>query len=161
MGTLAIRTLFFILPSLLFLLFDSIIPSVSVSFKTQGESALPTRTSGGSRRGGRSQWYQVIGLSLFNIVLCIGIQSGVELLFTEVIGIRSALKVTTTLPMPWSILKDVGRTLVLREVCFIKFHCQRNRLTESRFSNTICTVSYSTPNLPIISANSTSPTSTR
>jgi hypothetical protein len=91
---------------------------VSVSFKIQGSQALPTRTGGGraSRRGGKSQWYKVVGLSLLNICLAIAIQAGVELLFTEVFGIRSALKITTTLPMPWSIVKDVGRGLVLREV---------------------------------------------
>lgn len=116
-GTLAIRGLFLLVPSLLFLLIDSIVPSLAVSFKSQGTQALPTRTAGGrGSRGGRSQWYQVVGLSLFNICLGIAIQAGVEQLFTEVLGFRSALKVTTTLPMPWSILKDVARGLVLREV---------------------------------------------
>lgn len=134
MGTLAIRILFFLLPSLLFLVFDSIIPSVAVNFKTQGTQALPTRTSGGSRRGGISQWYQVIGLSLFNICLGVGIQVGVELLFTQVIGTRSALKVTTTLPMPWSILQDVGKGLLLREVNFTNFKSKMSPLTQSRFS---------------------------
>jgi hypothetical protein len=38
------------------------------------------------------------------------------LLFTHVFKIRSALKITTTLPMPFSIAKDVVRGLVLREV---------------------------------------------
>lgn len=121
-GTLAIRILFFLLPSLLFLIFDSTIPSVAVNFKTQGTQALPTRRGSKSRKSGRSQWYHVIGLSLFNACLGVGIQSGVELLFTEVIGIRSALKVTTTLPMPWSILKGVGRSLVLREVLQYYMH---------------------------------------
>jgi Fatty acid hydroxylase len=101
-------------PSLFFLLFDSVIPSLSVEFKRQGVDGLPTR---GARRGGsRPQWYQVIGISLLNILLSVAIQAGVEVLFTEVFHIRSALKVTTTLPMPWSIAKDVIRGLLLREV---------------------------------------------
>lgn len=111
-GSLAIRILFFLVPSLFFFLFDSIIPSLSVSFKTQGDRGLPTR--GG--RGSKPQWYQIIGVSLLNILLSVAIQAGVELLFTEVFQIRSALKVTTTLPMPWSIAKDVLRGLLLREV---------------------------------------------
>lgn len=53
---------------------------------------------------------------MFNILLGVGLQAGVELLFTEVFGIRSALKIATTLPMPWSIFKEVGRGLVMREV---------------------------------------------
>lgn len=118
-GTLAIRTLFFLVPSLLFLLFDSIIPSLAVGMKTQGSAALPTRTGGVrvKRRGGSTPpVLQVLGLSLFNICLGVVIQSAIELLFTEVLRIRSALKVSTTLPMPWSIFKDVVRGLLLREV---------------------------------------------
>lgn len=120
-ATLAVRILFSLLPSLLFLLFDSALPSLAVGIKRQGAPALPTRTGGvsGTRRGGsRPQWYQVVALSLFNICLGVAIQAGVELLFTEVLQIRSALKITTTLPMPWSIAKDVVRSLLLREVWF-------------------------------------------
>lgn len=58
----------------------------------------------------------MIGLSLFNICLGVAIQAGVEMLFTEVLNIRSALKVTTALPMPWGLAKDVVRGLLLREV---------------------------------------------
>jgi hypothetical protein len=87
--------------------------------KRQGAPALPTRTGGvqGTRRGGgRPEWYSVLGLSLLNVFLGVAIQAGVEFLFTEVLGIRSALKVTTTLPMPWSIAKEIVRSLLLREV---------------------------------------------
>ncbi|TVY51365.1 hypothetical protein LCER1_G005883, partial [Lachnellula cervina] len=116
-GTLAIRAVFFLLPSLLFLLFDSILPSVIVNIKTQGEAALPTRSGGGrsSRKGGTPPWYFVIGVSLINILLSVALQTGIELLFTQILHIRSALQVTTTLPMPWSIAKYVLRSLFLRE----------------------------------------------
>ena len=118
-GTLAVRALFFLIPSILFLVFDSAIPSLAVGIKTQGAEALPTRTGGTTRskkRGKKPQWFQVIGLSIFNIFLGVGIQAGVEYLLTEVFHIRSALKVTTTMPMPWSIAKDLLRGLLLREV---------------------------------------------
>jgi len=117
-GTLGIRIIFWLVPSILFILFDSIIPSLAVGIKSQGGNALPTRTGGVqvSRRNARPQWYTVIGLSLFNICLGVAVQAGVELLFTEVFSIRSALKVTTTLPMPWGLAKDVVRCLLLREV---------------------------------------------
>lgn len=118
-GTLAVRLVFFVIPSAFFLLFDTILPSLAVGIKRQGAPALPTRTGGvaGARRGdGRPQWYQIIGLSLFNLCLAITIQAGIEILFTDVFQIRSALKVTTALPMPWSIAKDMLRALLLREV---------------------------------------------
>ncbi|KAH6678132.1 hypothetical protein B0J14DRAFT_581989 [Halenospora varia] len=112
LSTLAIRTIFFLIPSLLFLAFDTIIPSLAINIKTQGEAGLPTRN--GRRKG--PFWYQVAALSIFNILLSEGIQAGVELLLTEGLGIRSALQVTTTLPMPWSLAKYVLRNLVLREI---------------------------------------------
>ncbi|TVY15905.1 hypothetical protein LARI1_G004744 [Lachnellula arida] len=123
-GTLAIRAMFFLLPSLLFLLFDSILPSVMVNIKTQGEAALPTRSGGArsSRKGGTPPWYFVIGLSLINILLGVALQVGIELLFTQVLHIRSALQVTTTLPMPWSIAKYVLRSLFLREILQYYIH---------------------------------------
>ena len=101
-GTLGVRTLFFIAPSLIFLLFDSIIPSLAVGLKKQAAPALPTRTGGarGARRGGsRPEWYSVLGISLFNIGLGVAVQAGVEVLFTDMLGIRSALKVVRLTPI--------------------------------------------------------------
>jgi len=122
-GTLAIRTIFFLLPSILFLIFDSVIPSLAVGIKRQGELALPTRADGTkSARKGGPQWYRVIGLSIFNILLGTAIQAGFELLFTNVPHWRSALQVTTTLPLPWSIGKHIIRALVLREVLQYYIH---------------------------------------
>lgn len=123
LGTLAIRTLFFLIPSLLFLLFDTIIPSLAVGIKIQGAAGLPTRTGGLSRPrrgGGRPEWYTVLGLSILNICLGAAFQVGVELILTKVLGYKSALRVATTLPMPWSIVKEVVRGLLLREV-FLPF----------------------------------------
>ncbi|KAM3073252.1 hypothetical protein ACMFMG_008961 [Clarireedia jacksonii] len=115
-GTLGIRLVFYIIPSILFLLFDSVIPSLSVGIKRQGGRALPTRT-GGIRvsRSKAPQWYSVVGISLFNILLGVGIQAGIEALLTKVLHVRSALKITTTLPMPWSIAKDALKCLLMRE----------------------------------------------
>ncbi|KAL3427820.1 sterol desaturase family protein [Phlyctema vagabunda] len=125
LGTLGVRLLFFLIPSTLFLLFDTLLPSLTVGIKTQGASALPTRTGGrkvSRRSASRPEWYQVVGLSIFNVCLGAAIQAAVEVFFTEVLNIRSALKVTTTLPMPWSILKDIIRGLLLRETLQYYIH---------------------------------------
>jgi hypothetical protein len=118
-GILGVRVLFFLLPSSLSLVFDTIVPSLAVSIKTQGASALPTRTGSitRARRGAaRPEWYKVIGLSMFNFCMGIAIQAGVEVLFTKLLHIRSALKIAITLPMPWSIAKDIVKAFILREV---------------------------------------------
>jgi hypothetical protein len=120
-GTLAVRTLFFVLPSTLFFLFDSILPGVSVSLKTQGDAALPIRKAGGRVKGKkaraeRDQWWMVIGWSIANLLLGVGMQIGLEWIWTRVSGMRSALKVTTFVPLPWTIAKDVFIGLCMREV---------------------------------------------
>ncbi|CAL3963791.1 unnamed protein product [Diplocarpon coronariae] len=124
-GTLAVRALFFLVPSILFLIFDSVIPSLAVGIKIQGAPALPTRTGGvrGKRKSRRSPpWFQVAGLSVFNICFGVAIQAAIEGLLTNVLHVRSALRIITTLPMPWSIFKDVARGLVLREVIQYYIH---------------------------------------
>ncbi|KAI9774464.1 MAG: hypothetical protein M1835_006036 [Candelina submexicana] len=108
-GTLAIRFLFFVLPSTLFLAFDSAIPSLAANLKAQGDVALPTKKRG-------SKIYTVVGISALNLVLGVALQAAVETLFTQVIGIRSALRITTTLPTPWGIAMNLLKGFVLREV---------------------------------------------
>lgn len=147
-GILVVRLFFFLAPALLFLLFDSIVPSLAVGLKTQDAPALPTRTGsihGAKKSKRRPQWYSVLGISLLNICLSIALQAAVELLFTKALKIRSALKITTTLPMPWSIAKDVTRGLVLREVSLHDIY-EEYPLTMYRFYNTIYTASSSTQN---------------
>ncbi|KAG4026500.1 hypothetical protein MFRU_040g00580 [Monilinia fructicola] len=116
-GTLGIRLIFFIMPSILFLLFDSIIPTLSVGLKRQGKKALPTRTGGIKVSKAKTpKWYAVVGISLLNIVLGIGFQAGLEMFLTSIVRGKNALRVTTTLPMPWSIAKDIFKCLLAREV---------------------------------------------
>ena len=143
------RVLFFVAPSLILLLFDTLVPTLAVQMKTQGAAALPTRTGGlrVSKSRSKPPWYSVIGLSLFNVCLGVAIQAGVELFFTAVLNIRSALKVTTTLPMPWSIAKDVARGLILREVKPLYLYYKsvesvpsQSQLTSYRSSSTTRTV---------------------
>ncbi len=118
-GTLSIRTFFYILPSLFFILFDTLLPSASSSLKALGSTALPLRTND---RASTLRLLRTIGWSLFNALLGITIQSTVEILFTRALSVRSALRVTTTLPMPWGIAKDLFRGYILREILTYTLH---------------------------------------
>jgi hypothetical protein len=51
-----------------------------------------------------------------NVVLSVAIQTGIEWLLTSVLHVRSALKISTSLPLPWAIIKDVARGFLMREV---------------------------------------------
>ncbi|EXJ92640.1 hypothetical protein A1O3_01192 [Capronia epimyces CBS 606.96] len=118
-ATLAVRVIFYILPSALFLLFDALLPSAAEGLKTLGDSALPFKQVSRQRA---LRMLRVLGWSLFNILLGVLIQALVELLFTRVLVIRSALRVTTTLPLPFGILKDLARGYLVREVITYTLH---------------------------------------
>ena len=111
-GTLAIRLLFYVLPSLGFLAFDSFAPKFAAGIKEHGETALPL--SGGPHK--RARWWKIAAVSVGNVLLGVLLQTGIELLFTQILHIRSALKITTSIPLPWSIALDLVKGLLLREV---------------------------------------------
>lgn len=112
-GTAAVRLLFFLLPSLLFFLFDILTPSAAVVVKAQGEAGLPA----GSKRGKvRMKDLKVAGWAMLNIGLSFAAQAAIEEVRTELFGMRSALRVSMKLPMPWEMVKDLLRGLLAREV---------------------------------------------
>ena len=112
-GTLAIRVLFYILPSLAFLAFDSAAPKVAAGIKEHGNDALPLSDE---PRGKKDRWWKITLVSIGNVLLGVALQSGIELLCTQVLHVRSALKITTAIPLPWSIAFDLVKGLLLREV---------------------------------------------
>ncbi|KAK8212387.1 hypothetical protein IWZ01DRAFT_433288 [Phyllosticta capitalensis] len=109
LGTLAVRTIFFLLPALASLLFDTAVPSLAVAIKAQGQVGLPGRL--GARR-----LLRLVGWSVFNILLGIALHLAIELLATKVLRIRGALRVAKTLPAPYEIAKNVGGAFVLRGI---------------------------------------------
>lgn len=113
-GTLAVRLLFYLSPSLLFFLFDVLTPSAAVVIKAQGETGLPA----GSKRGKTGmKEAKVAGWAVLNLVLSIAAQACIEYVLTKVFGLRSALKISMRLPLPWGIVKDLVRGFLVREVC--------------------------------------------
>lgn len=132
-GTLAVRIFFHILPSLFFVTFDILLPSAAENFKALGDAALPFKDA--SRKQAIRQ-LRILGWSIFNILLSVAVQAYVEILFTRVLLIRSALRVTTTLPMPFGILKDLAKGYLVREILGYVFHRyilheQRNSLSRA------------------------------
>lgn len=113
-GTVAVRLAFYLFPSLLFFLFDIFMPSGAAVLKAQGHAGLPAGKRG---KTGRRE-AKVAAWSVFNLMLGIGVQGLVELGLTRVLGWKSALKVSTRLPMPWAIVMDLIRGLLGREVGF-------------------------------------------
>ncbi|KAF2103177.1 hypothetical protein NA57DRAFT_52707 [Rhizodiscina lignyota] len=135
-GTLMSRTVFYLAPALFFLLIDALIPSVAVNLKAHGEVSLPGRL-GGKRLA------KVVGVSLLNLSLGIALQAGVELVL-KAFHIRSALKITTSLPLPWTMFMDIVWALGIRGILayyihrFILHGPSRNRLSPAHLHRTWC-----------------------
>jgi hypothetical protein len=116
-GPLFLRTLLYLLPSALFLLIDSSIPSLMVELKAQGEMGLP-----GRQRGGASKLRRVVGWSVFNVLLAVGLQAATEWLVTDVFKMKSLLLIKGSrwslnhLPNPWSLFKHAVVGLATRNV---------------------------------------------
>ncbi|KAF7513393.1 hypothetical protein GJ744_009814 [Endocarpon pusillum] len=112
-ATLAVRILFYIVPSTFFLLFDALLPGAAEGLKAMGSTGLPLKNAKRERSvmvGKRVLW------SLANLFQGVLLQAGVEVLLTRFLGTKSALKVTTSLPMPWGIFMDLLRGWVFREI---------------------------------------------
>lgn len=112
-GTLALRLLFFVIPSLFFLLFDILLPSLAVSIKHGGSGALPPRDPRALAK--------VLLLALINIVLETAIETGASLGLTTLLG-HTPFKTSTTLPLPFAIIKQLGWLYVSREVLAYYIH---------------------------------------
>jgi len=102
-----VRTIFFLLPALAFLAFDCAAPNVSKGIKAKGEKHLPSQLS-------RNKLVEVAAVATLNVLLSVALQGGLELFATKVLHLRSLLKVTAAVPLPWSTAKDVLRGLLLR-----------------------------------------------
>ncbi|KAJ6109244.1 hypothetical protein N7486_001478 [Penicillium sp. IBT 16267x] len=118
-GSAAVRVLFFMLPSLVFFLFDILTPSAAVLVKAQGEAGLPS----GKKKGKvRMRELKVAAWALFNVLLGTVLQAAVETLLVQGLGIRSAVKVSMRLPMPWEMGKGLILGLLIREVLTYYVH---------------------------------------
>ncbi|CAP65566.1 uncharacterized protein PODANS_6_10580 [Podospora anserina S mat+] len=106
-GTTAIRLVFWLIPSLLFLLFDNLIPSVARTIKHNGASALPPTDFKTLSR--------LLALALFNLALETAVEAGLSLGLSLLLK-QPVFRTSTTLPLPWQIAKQLALLFTLREI---------------------------------------------
>jgi len=136
---LFIRLTLYIFPSLIFLLFDIGVPSLSAEFKSQGQLGIATK-----QKGGKKKMWRVAGWSLLNVILNIAIQAAIEFLVTDVLRMRSLLQIKGSkwglnhLPYPWTMIKHAAMGLVARNASHTR-KVQQTWLISSRSFNTTST----------------------
>ena len=118
-GTFAVRALFYLLPSAVFLAFDGALPEIARGIKEHGEHALALGEAQGGLRG---RWWRVTLVSVGNVTGAVLLQVAIDAILSKVLGWRTAIKVTTTPPLPWNILKDLILGLLMRELLTYVLH---------------------------------------
>ncbi|KAF2154882.1 hypothetical protein K461DRAFT_276044 [Myriangium duriaei CBS 260.36] len=114
-GTLAVRILCFLLPSLVFLAFDYFLPGAAVSIKAGGRRQLPARL-------GQRKLVHVAAWSTFNVLLGVFISVVIEMLFTTLFGFRTTLRVTMAIPLPWTMALELLKAFAVRGVLHYVIH---------------------------------------
>ena len=128
---LVLRLSLYIIPSLIFLLFDIGVPSLAVEFKSQGQWGIPSNQKGGARAVRR-----VIAWSCANVLLTVALQAGIEFLITDILQMRSLLLIKGSkwglnhLPNPWTMVKHGIIGLVSRNVSYLDHIRPVNRANE-------------------------------
>ncbi|KAH8894215.1 sterol desaturase family [Thozetella sp. PMI_491] len=112
-GSFALRLVFWLIPSLVFLLFDTLLPSLAESIKYNGRSALPSRDG---RALGR-----LVLLAVINLLLETGAEAGISLGLATLLR-HPVFKTTSTLPLPWQMIKHIGLLFTLREILTYAIH---------------------------------------
>ncbi|KAK5675381.1 hypothetical protein LTS10_011823 [Elasticomyces elasticus] len=106
-GTLLVRLVCFLLPALATLAFDCGLPKFSNGIKARGSQQSPLNL-------GRTKLLEVVVVAIFNVLLAVGMQAGCEYVATEVLHVRSLLRITAAVPLPWTIAKDIIKGLLVR-----------------------------------------------
>lgn len=114
-GTIAVRAVCFVLPALAFLAFDLVLPKLSKNIKARGTSQLPGQL-------GQRQLITVVLVALANVSLSILSQAVLEFVITRVFSLRSIVKVTSVLPLPWTIVSDLLKGLACRGILGYLIH---------------------------------------
>ncbi|RPB00718.1 hypothetical protein L873DRAFT_1804821 [Choiromyces venosus 120613-1] len=105
-GTIITRVIFFWIPALFLSALDILLPSISAEWKI--------RTGGTLRFDVRAG--EMFAVAMGNMILSVGLQGGMEWILTEVMGRKSMLRVSGRVPLPWELVWDLVRGVVLREI---------------------------------------------
>ncbi|KAF4860302.1 hypothetical protein CGCSCA1_v015085 [Colletotrichum siamense] len=127
LGTLALRVFLWLFPSLLFLLFDTLLPSLSESIKTAGAAALPP-TNG-------PFLLKTLLLALVNLVLAAGLEGGVSLAWASYFH-EPLFRASTALPLPFQLVKHIALLIAAREVLTFYIHTRVLHSRGRRFTST-------------------------
>ncbi|CAG9986704.1 unnamed protein product [Clonostachys byssicola] len=89
-----LRIFLWLIPSLLFLAFDTLFPGLAASIKFAGAASLPRRP------------LRLLALAVFNMLLLTATEAGLTYAFHYATS-KPLFRTSTTLPLPWQVFKHV------------------------------------------------------
>jgi hypothetical protein len=116
-GTAVLRIAFWLLPSVVFLTFDTLLPSLAENIKYNGAAALPPRDA--------RLLAKLTSLALLNLALESTIQAAVSLGLATFLH-APVFRTSTTLPLPWQMIKHIALLYAGRE--FLTYYIHRHLL---------------------------------
>lgn len=114
-GTVAVRLICFLIPALAFLAFDLALPRLSKNVKARGSTQLPGRL-------GRGKVVEVALVAVGNALLAVLVQAALEFLVTHGLHLRSMVKVTSSVPLPWTIVIELLKGFAVRGIASYLVH---------------------------------------
>jgi hypothetical protein len=112
-GVATLRVIFWLLPSLLFLLLDTLVPSLAKDIKHGYSAALPPRDA--------ATLAGILALASANLILSLGVEFGASLGLATVLQ-TPVFRTSTTLPLPWQMVKHVAVLVAARELLTYSIH---------------------------------------
>lgn len=109
LALLALRLVLWLAPSLVFLAFDTLLPSLAEGIKFAGAASIPRRP------------LRLLGLAVFNMLLVTAVEGALSYGFTYVTR-QPLFRTSSTLPLPWQLFKHILALLTAREVLTYYIH---------------------------------------
>ncbi|KAK3989388.1 hypothetical protein QBC44DRAFT_396214 [Cladorrhinum sp. PSN332] len=156
-GTTAIHLALWLLPSIVFLLFDTLLPSLSETVKYSRRKSSSSSSSRTRPPRDAKAITKLISLAVFNLFLETALEGTLSYSLAFVIK-TPVFKTTTTLPLPWQMMKHIGLLFGMREA--IGYWIHRFLLHSSRLAIPVVNTTKSTrrnsriPKLPSIKSKS-------
>jgi len=112
LGSLAMRLIFYWIPTLLFTLFDTALPSLSGDLKMRHGPYIPAK---------EKAWIALIALT--NQLLATGLQCLIHFSYSSLLMKKQPVfDAGTTLPLPWNMISDILLILCIREIITYSLH---------------------------------------
>ncbi|KAF3087947.1 hypothetical protein TWF569_007302 [Orbilia oligospora] len=163
-ATFFVRLVFFLLPALVFTLFDNLLPSLAgkepyVTSKPASRKKVAVPTGRGKKKTlevsnlNRGTFFAIF-MTIGNIMLGIGIQGLLEYIAVDIFRRPRLLKISSTFPYPWDMARGIAYAMLLRELFIYYPHRHIHQNPKSPFHKSHV---HPTPTTSSLNLTSTTP----